>query len=401
MRKRRGSGFFAGIFVGVLFSMTFFLVMYFLDIQILPASSLASDIRNRAEIVESYIDSYYWKDDVSDQTISEYAAKGMVAALGDKYSAYFTSEELKSSMEDVEGDYEGIGASVRYDEKTKNKTIQEVQKGRPAQKAGLKAGDILLSVNGEDVTKLSLNDTIQKIKGKEGKKSELVVLREENGEKTKKKITVTCEKIVNQTVTHRMLSGKTGYIAITSFTKETVKQYENALSDLEKKGQKGLIVDLRGNGGGSLTAVVDILDRMLPKGKLITEKNKVNGDKVYTSTDEKHFDKPVAVLINGGSASASEVFAGCMQDRKAASLVGVKSFGKGIVQTIFSLEKSCGGGIKLTTGEYLLPSGRCIQGKGLTSDVEAKNPSDLKQFGGKDDYQLQKAVEVINEKTAE
>ena len=167
MRKRRGSGFFAGIFVGVLFSMTFFLVMYFLDIQILPASSLASDIRNRAEIVESYIDSYYWKDDVSDQTISEYAAKGMVAALGDKYSAYFTSEELKSSMEDVEGDYEGIGASVRYDEKTKNKTIQEVQKGRPAQKAGLKAGDILLSVNGEDVTKLSLNDTIQKIKGKE------------------------------------------------------------------------------------------------------------------------------------------------------------------------------------------------------------------------------------------
>lgn len=119
MRKRRGSGFFAGIFVGVLFSMTFFLVMYFLDIQILPASSLASDIRNRAEIVESYIDSYYWKDDVSDQTISEYAAKGMVAALGDKYSAYFTSEELKSSMEDVEGDYEGIGASVRYDEKQK------------------------------------------------------------------------------------------------------------------------------------------------------------------------------------------------------------------------------------------------------------------------------------------
>ena len=319
MRKRRGSGFFAGIFVGVLFSMTFFLVMYFLDIQILPASSLASDIRNRAEIVESYIDSYYWKDDVSDQTISEYAAKGMVAALGDKYSAYFTSEELKSSMEDVEGDYEGIGASVRYDEKTKNKTIQEVQKGRPAQKAGLKAGDILLSVNGEDVTKLSLNDTIQKIKGKEGKKSELVVLREENGEKTKKKITVTCEKIVNQTVTHRMLSGKTGYIAITSFTKETVKQYENALSDLEKKGQKGLIVDLRGNGGGSLTAVVDILDRMLPKGKLITEKNKVNGDKVYTSTDEKHFDKPVAVLINGGSASASEVFAGCTKDAEATS----------------------------------------------------------------------------------
>lgn len=162
-----------------------------------------------------------------------------------------------------------------------------------------------------------------------------------------------------------------------------------------------MIVDLRGNGGGSLTAVVDILDRMLPKGKLITEKNKVNGDKVYTSTDEKHFDKPVAVLINGGSASASEVFAGCMQDRKAASLVGVKSFGKGIVQTIFSLEKSCGGGIKLTTGEYLLPSGRCIQGKGLTPDVEAKNPSDLKQFGGKDDYQLQKAVEVINEKIAD
>lgn len=397
MNKKQSNGFGYGVFVGILAAVLFFLLMYLFDIQILPASSLASDIRNRAEIVESYIDNYYWKDDVSDKTISEYAAKGMVAALGDKYSAYFTSEELKSNMEDVEGDYEGIGASVRYDEKTKNKIIEEVQKGKPAQKAGLKAGDILLSVNGEDVTQLSLDDTIQKIKGKEGKKSQLVISREVDGEKTKIKVTVTCEKIVNQTVSYQMLAGKIGYISISSFTKETVKQYEKALSDLEKKGQKGLIVDLRNNGGGSLTAVVDILDDMLPKGKLITEKNKVNGDKVYTSTDKKHFDKPVTVLINGGSASASEVFAGCMQDRKAASLVGEKSFGKGIVQTIFSLEKSCGGGIKLTTGEYLLPSGRCIQGKGLTPDVEVKNPSDLKQLGGKDDIQLQRAREVLNQ----
>lgn len=398
MRKKEIRKFLLGFLAGLLLAVLLVVVTRFFRIRIFPSASLADDIYERAQVVESYIDCYYWKDDVSDQTISEYAAKGMVAALGDKYSFYYTPDELKKSLEDVEGDYEGIGASVEFNQKTGEKVIADVQKGTPAEKAGLKKNDVIVKVGEEDVSKQSLDDVVKLIKGEEGKKIVLTVRRMENGKTVTKVVTVVTGKIVNQTVSHKMLEGKMGYILVTSFNKETVKQYEKAIDDLEKKGQKGLIVDLRNNGGGSLTAVIDMLNRMLPKGDLITEKNKVKGDKLYTSTDEQHFDKPVIVLINEASASSSEVFAGCMQDRGAATLVGVKSFGKGIVQTIFSLEKSCGGGIKLTTGEYLLPSKRCIHGKGLTPDVEVKYTGTSKKLGEKDDNQLQKAVEVMKEK---
>lgn len=398
MRKKEIRKFLLGFLAGLLLAVLLVVVTRFFRIRIFPSASLADDIYERAQVVESYIDCYYWKDDVSDQTISEYAAKGMVAALGDKYSFYYTPDELKKSLEDVEGDYEGIGASVEFNQKTGEKVIADVQKGTPAEKAGLKKNDVIVKVGEEDVSKQSLDDVVKLIKGEEGKKIVLTVRRMENGKTVTKVVTVVTGKIVNQTVSHKMLEGKMGYILVTSFNKETVKQYEKAIDDLEKKGQKGLIVDLRNNGGGSLTAVIDMLNRMLPKGDLITEKNKVKGDKLYTSTDEQHFDKPVIVLINEASASSSEVFAGCMQDRGAATLVGVKSFGKGIVQTIFSLEKSCGGGIKLTTGEYLLPSKRCIHGKGLTPDVEVKYTGTSKKLGDKDDNQLQKAVEVMKEK---
>ncbi len=398
MKRSEKKSFLYGVLAGLLVCAFLAVLMNLLGIRLFSRSALADDIRDRAEVVETYIDQYYWKDAASDQKISEYAAKGMVAALGDKYSVYYTDDELEKSLEDVEGDYGGIGATVRMDEKTGEKVIVEVQKGKPAEKAGLKAGDVIQKVGDTDVTGMALTDAINLIKGEEGKKSVLTIIRTEKGKKKTKKITVVCEKIVNQTVSYKMLNGHIGYLAVSAFNKETVKQYKDAIADMEKKGQEGLIIDLRNNGGGSLTAAIDMLNRMLPKGNLITEKSKVNGDKLYTSTDKEHFDKPVVVLINEGSASASEVFAGCMQDRGAATLVGVRSFGKGIVQTIFSLKKSCGGGIKLTTGEYLLPGKRCIQEKGLTPDVESKYTGASRKLGEKDDNQLQKAVEVLKEK---
>lgn len=397
MKQGNRISFIKGMIAGVLFVALFLMVTRYFGIHIFSDSSLADDIRDRAKVVESYIDRYYWKDDTSDQTISEYAAKGMVAALGDRYSTYYTSQELKESLEDIAGDYAGIGATVRLDEKTGSKVIAEVQKGMPAEKAGLLIGDEIVKINGEEISKLSLTDTVNQIKGEEGKKSVLTILRKENGQTVSKEITVVCERIVKKSVISKMLADKIGYVGVSSFDKETVKQFKDAVGKLEKEKEKGLIIDLRNNGGGSLTATIEMLDYMLPKGELITEKNKVKGDKLYTSTDEEHFDKPVVILINEGSASASEVFAGCMQDRKAATLLGTKSFGKGIVQTVFSLENSCGGGIKLTTGEYLLPSKRCIQGKGLTPDVEVKSTDTSKQLGGENDNQLQKAQEVLRE----
>lgn len=401
MKYQNRLSFFKGMIAGILLFVTLLVVTKYWGIHLIPSVSLADDVWERAKVVESYIDRYYWKDDTSDQTISEYAAKGMVAALGDKYSAYLTSQELKESMEDIAGDYEGIGAAIQMDEKTGSKTITGVQKGMPAEQAGLIAGDEIIKINGKEVKELNLSETVSLIKGEEGKKSVLTILRKENGKTVTKEITVVNEKIITQSVTSKILANSIGYVGVSGFDKETVKQFKDAITELEKKKERGLIIDLRNNGGGSLTATIEMLNRMLPKGNLITEKNKVNGDKLYTSTDEEHFDKPVIVLINEGSASASEVFAGCMQDRKAATLLGTKSFGKGIVQTVFSLEKSCGGGIKLTTGEYLLPSKRCIQGEGLTPDVEVKYTGSSNKLGAKDDNQLQKALEVMEEKMAQ
>ncbi len=395
MKKERLKGFILGMVAGIVAFLAVIVVTKYFGIHIFPSGSLADDVWERAKVVEGYIDHYYWKDDTSDKKISEYAAKGMVNALGDKYSAYFTSEEYEETMSSVNGDYAGIGATVRIDAKTKQKIIAEVQKGRPAEKAGLKAGDEIKKVNGKDVSDMSLSDTVGMIKGKEGKKSVLSISRMENGVTVSKDITVVCEKIVNQSIQSKMLADSIGYIKISVFDNESVKQFQDAIAGLEKKGQKGMIIDVRDNGGGSLSAVVDMLDELLPKGKLITEKSKYKGEAVYESTDEKHFDKPIVVLINGSSASASEVFAGTLQDRGKATLVGVKSYGKGIVQTIFSLESSCGGGIKLTTGEYLLPSGRSIHEVGLTPDVEEKYTGDADNYNEKDDNQLSKAVEVL------
>ncbi|MCH5266589.1 MAG: S41 family peptidase [Lachnospiraceae bacterium] len=390
--------FLTGLGTGILFFAAVIVITKYAGIHLFSNGSLADDVWERAKVVEKYIDDYYWKEDISDQRLSESAAKGMVAGLGDKYSTYFTEEEYNEAMNNVNGDYCGIGASLRADTETGRKYIAEVQSGQPAERAGVMVGDELRAVNGTDVVEKSLTETVALIKGEEGKKSVLTLVRTENGNAVTKEITVVCEKIVTQSITSRMLPEKFGYIKISSFNNESVKQFEEAIRGLESQGQKGMIIDVRNNGGGSLTATVDMLDRLLPAGRLITEESRGSGDKVYESTDEEHFDKPMVVLINGNSASASEVFAGTLQDREAAVLVGEKSFGKGIVQTIYSLQKSCGGGLKLTTGEYLLPSGRSIHEVGLTPDVEEKYTGAPENYGGAEDNQLQKAMETLNQK---
>lgn len=399
MKKGYKKIFCMGIWSGIMISLIVLIILQFFGV--IPkwwGTDLSDEIRERTAVIESYIDKYYWKEKVSDDEMADSAMKGMVSALGDKYSSYFTEEEYKESMNSVNGDYCGIGATLRNDTESNKKYIEEVQQGKPADKAGLQVGDEVLMVDGVDVSKKSLSDTVSLIKGEEGKQSVLTVSREENGAAVQKEITVTCEKIITQSVNSRMLGADIGYIQITEFDKETTAQFKSALENLESQGQKALLLDVRDNGGGSLDASLDMLDCLLPAGKLITEKSRAKEEKEYKSTDEEHFDKPMAVLINENSASASEIFAGTLQDRGAATLVGVTSYGKGIVQTIYSLEKSCGGGIKLTTGEYLLPSGRSIHETGLTPDVETEYTGTSKKWGEADDNQMLKAEEILQEK---
>ena len=399
MKKGYKKIFCMGIWSGIMLSLIVLIVLQLFGV--IPrwwGSALSDEVRERAAVIESYIDKYYWKEPAADDEMADSAMKGMVSALGDKYSSYFTEEEYQESMNSVNGDYCGIGATLKNETDSNRKYVEEVQPGKPADKAGLQAGDEILAVNGEDVSQMSLSDTVALIKGEEGKQSLLTVSREENGAAVQKEVTVTCEKIVTQSVNSRMLESAIGYIQITEFDKETVAQFKSAIQGLEEQGQKALLLDVRDNGGGSLDACLDMLDCLLPAGKLITEKSRSAKEKEYQSTDDEHFDKPMAVLINGNSASASEIFAGTLQDRGAAVLVGVTSYGKGIVQTIYSLEKFGGGGIKLTTGEYLLPSGRSIHETGLTPDVETEYTGTSKKLGESDDNQMRKAEEILVEK---
>ena len=383
-----------GLVTGALFCLAVLLILQFVSgVPVLFSSSLTKEVAKKTQEAQSYIDKYYWKSDLDQEKLADYAIKGMVSALGDKYSDYYTTSEYNQAMGEVKGDYTGIGATIYMDTSTKQKIIQKVQKSSPAEEAGLKVDDVLLKINGEDISQKSLNDTVSMIRGKEGKTSKLTIQRKEQDKTKVMEVTVTAKKLVNQSIHYKMLTGTNGYINISNFDNEGVKQFQSAMEDLKKQGMTGLVLDVRNNGGGSLEAVTKMLDELLPEGVLLTEKYKNKEDVVYRSTDEKQFDKPMVVLINGGSASASEVMAGALQDRKAATLVGVKSFGKGIVQSIFSLR--FGGGIKLTTGQYLLPSGRCIHGTGLTPDVEVTYSGTSNELGGEDDNQLQKALTVL------
>lgn len=383
-----------GLVTGALFCLAVLLILQFVSgVPVLFSSSLTKEVAKKTQEAQSYIDKYYWKSDLDQEKLADYAIKGMVSALGDKYSDYYTTSEYNQAMGEVKGDYTGIGATIYMDTSTKQKIIRKVQESSPAEEAGLKVDDVLLKINGEDISQKSLNDTVSMIRGKEGKTSKLTIQRKEQDKTKVMEVTVTAKKLVNQSIHYKMLAGKKGYINISNFDNEGVKQFQSAMEDLKKQGMTGLVLDVRNNGGGSLEAVTKMLDELLPEGVLLTEKYKNKEDVVYRSTDEKQFDKPIVVLINGGSASASEVMAGALQDRKAATLVGVKSFGKGIVQSIFSLR--FGGGIKLTTGQYLLPSGRCIHGTGLTPDVEVTYSGTSNELGGGDDNQLQKALTVL------
>lgn len=385
-----------GVVCGIIITLCVLSALRYLGIHILPAGNATSQAYNKTKYIEKYIDSYY-QGDYTDEKIADGAAKGMVAALGDKYSAYYTQSEYDEVMKAIDGSYVGIGVTLKQLE---NGDIQvaELSENGPAQKAGMKAGDIFKEVNGTDLTGKTISDVVSMIKNddNDGKTVEIKVLRTdaENKQETLT-LQLVCKKIKVVSVEDKQI-GNTGYIKVTEFDNETDDQFAKAVEKYDKDEIRGLVIDVRDNGGGSLESAINMLNRLLPKGDLITEKSKKEGDKTYHSDDKESYQKPIVVLINGDSASASEVFAGTLKTRGAATLVGTKSFGKGIVQTVFSLKNSCGGGIKLTTAKYYLPNGECIHQKGITPDETVeyeKKDSDTE----KEDTQLQRALQIIEQ----
>lgn len=356
-------------------------------------SALERRIMNKVNVLEVFINEYFL-DDIDEEKMADSVYKGVINGLGDDYAAYYTAEEYKAIQEKTNGIYCGIGAYISADAKTGIVTIVKPMKNSPCEKAGVKAGDIVYAVDGKEVTGEEISQVQALVKGEQGTDVVLTVIRNEK----RKDITVTRDEIEEDTVSSRMLDGKIGYIQVSSFEQVTPKQFESALKKLEKKGQKGLIIDLRDNGGGLLDSAVEMLDRMLPKGVVVYSKDKSGQKQEYMAEDDDSFDKPLVLLVNENSASASEVFCGALQDEEKGKLLGTKTFGKGIVQGVFSLDD--GSAVKMTTARYYTPKGRNIHGKGLTPDIEVEltdKVEKLPESGLKVDNQVKAAFDYLME----
>lgn len=353
-------------------------------------------IVDKLEALDNLIDLKYLED-VKDVSFAEGIYKGFVESLGDPYSTYYTADEYKALMESSSGVYHGIGATVSQDTKTGIITIVKPFVTGPAYKVGIKPGDILSKVNGDDVTGVDLSEVVSKMKGKSGTKVKVTILRE--GEKDPMEFEITRKKIEVPTIEYKLLDDKIGYVVISEFDEITVTQFDAAIDDLEKQGMKALVVDVRNNPGGLLTSVVKILDRILPPELLVYTEDKYNKRVEEFAKDKKQVKVPMAVLINGNSASASEIFAGTLQDYKTATLVGTTSFGKGIVQSVYPFND--GSAVKLTISKYYTPNGRNIHKTGITPDVKVELDEELQKeviIPIKKDNQLQKAISLLKKK---
>lgn len=377
-------------------------------------------IGNKLDLLEQVVDNYFlFEEDVDTQQMEAGIYKGMLAGLEDPYTTYYTAEEYRAMTEETEGVYCGIGVQVSQNLETGIITILRVFPGSPAEEAGLKKGDILYKVGALDVYDQELDTLVsQYIRGEEGTFVDLTVLRD--GEE----ISATVERrmVESVTVEAQLLPDKTGYVMVTQFDLVTADQFISAVDSLEKQGMERLVIDLRDNPGGVVDACVKMAAYLLPEdqyegtilstadkngkgdryycqgGKLLFEGSGSNPE--YPMDDGHELDMPIAVLINGMSASASEVFAGALRDYGMATLVGTTSFGKGIVQALLPLDD--GSAVKVTIAHYYTPAGHDIHKKGLEPDVEIELELDEDLIGQYDvpldrDNQVQKAIEVLKQ----
>jgi len=353
-----------------------------------------ADIQKKVENIEAVINHYYL-DNIDTEQVENQMYKGLVAGLGDPYASYYTAEELQKMQESTAGQYVGIGATLTQDKNTGIISIVRCFEGTPSEQAGLLPGDIIYKLNDTEVTGMDLNTVVTMIKTEEGASIRLSIARD--GETDYLEFDVERQEVKIPTVTYEMLEGKTGYIAITEFDTITEEQFNTALAELEAQGMEKLIIDLRNNLGGVLQTVCNMLEQMLPEGLIVYTENK-DGERTEYKSDGKHqFQKPLAVLINENSASASEIFAGAIKDYGIGTLVGTTTYGKGIVQRIVNLDD--GTAVKLTIAKYYTPNGNDIHGKGIEPDVEVELNDNLKQkteIEKEEDNQLQKAIEILS-----
>ncbi len=360
-------------------------------------SILTSETKQKIDLLNDYIDYYYLdyqEDDDLGNTPEDRAEgmyKGLVESLNDKYSEYYSAKEYSRVQESQQGSFEGIGVTIVENEQGLFEVAGFTSEDSAAKEAGVEAGDIFYKVDGNDAVGIPISDLVDMVRGKEGTSVNIVFLRGDNMDEVE--FTIPRKKVEEVTVSHNMLENKTGHIMIGSFDDITVGQFESALEDLKSQGMEKLILDLRGNGGGMVDAAVRITDDLIGTGVVTYTLDNQGDRRDYNAVTPEELNMPMVVLVDSGSASASELVTGALKDHGVAKVVGTTTYGKGIVQNLYPLTD--GSAIKLTNAKYYTPKGLNIQGKGIEPDVVIEFDPDLYKKNGRDN-QLEKAREVLN-----
>ena len=353
-------------------------------------------VLERINEVKKMIDKNYYKN-ADDYDVLIGMLKGAVSSLNDPYSYYMTEEEYKKFNEETDGEFAGLGIYVSGSIDDNLITVVAPMKGTPADRAGLKTDDKIIKINGKDFTADKMDDAVSIMRGKPGEKVKITILRrDENGKAKFIDFEIVREIIKVQTVSSKLLKNNIGYIHITGFDTPTYNDFNKQYKELKKQGMSKLILDLRNNPGGLLSTSTEVVNTFLDGGLIMYTLDKQNNKQTINATKGAD-DVKIAVLVNKGSASASEIVAGALKDRKRATIIGTQTFGKGIVQTVYNMPD--GEGLKLTTSAYYTPSGVNIHGKGIAPDVKVELNEEVKTISIDNlakDNQIQKAIEILN-----
>lgn len=347
-------------------------------------------VEDKLTQMQRVIDAYY-KNEYSEEDLVEGLYAGYMSGLGDPYSVYYTKEEFGEMLESSSGIYYGVGAYLNQDAETGMVRILRPIKGTPAEEAGIKSGDLIVEVDGEDVSKEDTTLVSSKIRGLEGTEVEIKMKRE--GESELLTFHLVRTEIETPTIEYEMKEDHIGYLSILEFDDITLPQFEEAINALTAEGMESLILDLRGNPGGNLDTVVKIADLLLPKGLVVYTEDKNGARTEFTSDASQVVEMPLVVLIDGNSASAAEILAGSIKDYKIGTLLGTTTYGKGVVQQVIPLGD--GTGVKVTISKYFTPNGNDIDGIGIEPDVELEFDMDAYEQDETADNQLDKAIEML------
>lgn len=389
-RKKKSQGFASGMIIGAVsaFMAVILLILsvaavciakgyihigvngdvYIQSDAVTDSDGIGSEVEGKLNAIDSVLESFYFGD-VDDETAKDNIYKAYLSSYGDKYTMYYTADEYKALKESTNGKFYGIGAVCQLSGEGGVLLVDVYDNGAGYQ-AGLRSGDRVVNVDGRDITDMELSSAVALIKGDKGTSVTLEVIRGTE----RLTFSVVRDAVEAKTVSYTLLDNNIGYLSISQFEEVTTKQFKAAVEDLQSQGMKGLVIDIRNNPGGLLDTVVGMLKYMLPDGLIVYTEDKQGNRKEYKGQDNDEFNLPLAVIVNGNSASASEIFAGAIQDYGKGTIIGTQTYGKGIVQTVKPLTD--GSAIKFTIAKYFTPKGQDIHGKGVTPDMVVEYGTD-------------------------